>query len=166
MIGRPRPQPWASVEINAPIDLVWSVMLDTDRYAEWNPFVVRADTRTPPRVGQPIRLHVRWANGRGTVSPERISAVEPPTDASATAARIAALAYVYEGLPARLRLVRGTRWQRLTQHADGPTTYHTVEEFSGPLVRLAGPGRVAEGFRRHAEALKVRAESMAGERAC
>jgi hypothetical protein len=39
-----------------------------------------------------------------------------------------------------------------------------VEEFSGPLVRFAGPGRVAEGFRRHAAALKQRAEELAATR--
>lgn len=150
--------PRASVSIDAPLDLVWSVMLDVDRYPEWNPFVVRAECVTPPRVGDPIRLHVRWANGRGPTSPERISAVEPPAGAQP---RTATLGYVFEGWPAKLGLVRGVRWQRLSQ-TDGPTTYDTVEEFTGPLVRLAGPGRVAEGFARHAAALKARAESMVG----
>jgi hypothetical protein len=41
-----------------------------------------------------------------------------------------------------------------------PATYATVEEFSGPLVGLAGPDRVADGFRRHAEGLKRRSESL------
>jgi hypothetical protein len=151
--------PRARVEIEAPLDVVWSVVLDVDRYPEWNPFVVRAECASPPAVGDPIRLHVRWANGRSATSPERISAVEPP-EVAADGVRRAALAYVYEGLPARLGLVRGTRWQRLSQTDGGPTTYDTVEEFAGPLVPLAGPGRVAEGFARHAAALKVRAESL------
>ena len=72
--------------------------------------------------------------------------------------RRATLAYVYEGLPAKLGLVRGTRHQRLSQAPGGPTRYETVEEFSGPLVPLAGPKRVEDGFRRHAEALKARCE--------
>ena len=151
-------QPSASIEIDAPIDVVWQVMLDTEKYAEWNPFVERAETATPPAVGHPIVLHVRWANGRTTRSPERITAIEPPV--ASDGVTTAHLAYVFEGWPARLGLVRGTRHQRLTQRPGGPTTYDTVEEFSGPLVRLAGPGRVADGFRRHAEALKVRAESL------
>jgi uncharacterized protein YndB with AHSA1/START domain len=151
--------PRARVEIEAPLDVVWSVVLDVDRYPEWNPFVVRAECASPPAVGDPIRLHVRWANGRSATSPERISAVEPP-EVAADGVRRAALAYVYEGLPARLGLVRGTRWQRLSQPDGGPTTYDTVEEFAGPLVPLAGPGRVAEGFARHAAALKARAESL------
>ena len=103
----------------------------------------------PPNV-----VRVVGTNGKGTVSPERISAVEPPEDGRAL------LAYVFEGWPSKLGLVRGTREQRLTSVGDD-TRYDTVEIFSGPLVPLAGPGRVAEGFRRHAEALKARAESQA-----
>ncbi len=151
--------PAASIEIDAPLDVVWAVMIDTASYGEWNPFVVRVETATPPAVGNPIVLHVEWANGRGARSPERISALDAPSSDGDT--RSATMSYVYEGLPARLGLVRGVRHQRLTQVGGGPTTYETVEEFRGPLVALAGPGRVADGFRRHAEALKVRAESLA-----
>lgn len=80
----------------------------------------------------------------------------PAEDGGAVRAR---LGYVYEGLPSKLGLVKGTRWQELTQEPGGPTRYHTVEEFSGPLVALAGPGRVEEGFRKHAASLKRRVET-------
>lgn len=152
--------PHASIEIDAPLDVVWQVMLDTARYGEWNPFVVRAETAQPPAVGNPITLHVRWRGGKGTRSPERISAIEQPATA-ADGTTTACLSYVFEGWPAKLGLVRGTRHQRLSQRPGEATTYDTVEEFSGPLVKLAGPGRVADGFRRHAAALKQRAESLA-----
>ena len=152
--------PRAEVEIDAPLDVVWTVMTDTDAYGEWNPFVHRAESRTPPQVGAPIRLHVEFGNGKRAVSPERISLVETPRDVDGV--RRATLGYVYEGLPARLRLVRGTRLQRLSQVPGGPTRYETVEEFAGPLVPLAGPDRVQEGFRRHAAALKARAEELSG----
>lgn len=151
--------PRATVTIDAPLETVWAVMLATWEYAAWNPFVERAETAQPARVGNPIVLHVRWANGRAARSPERISALEPPS-LGVDGSRTALLSYVYEGLPARLGLVRGTRHQRLTQDDGGPTTYDTVEEFTGPLVRLAGPERVADGFRRHAEALRREAESQ------
>lgn len=151
--------PSATIEIDAPLEVVWQVMLDTGQYAAWNPFIQRAETATPPAVGNPIVLHVRWANGRTTRSPERISALEPPvTVGDVTTAR---MSYVFEGWPARLGLVRGVRHQRLTQVSGRRTTYATVEEFSGPLVKLAGPARVADCFRRHADALKLRAESLA-----
>jgi hypothetical protein len=148
--------PTASVSIDAPIERVWETMLDTASYGEWNPFVEQADCRFPPQAGDPIVLHVRWANGRTTTSPERITVIDPPHDEGGV--RRATLAYVYEGLPAKLGLVRGTRYQRLSQTPGGPTVYDTVEEFSGPLVKLAGPKRVEDGFRRHAEALKQRCE--------
>jgi hypothetical protein len=149
-------RPGATVSIDAPLESVWAVMMDTAAYGEWNPFLFRAECPSPPKPGDPIVLHVRWPNGRTTRSPERISLVEPPHQESGELR--ATLAYVYEGLPARLGLVKGTRYQRLTQAPGGPTVYDTVEEFSGPLVRLAGPGRVADGFQRHAEALKARCE--------
>jgi hypothetical protein len=152
--------PTASTTIDAPLDVVWAVMLDTASYGEWNPFVQRAECPSPPSVGDPIVLHVRWANGRTTRSPERISAVEPPVT-DEVGVMTACLSYVYEGLAAKLGLVRGTRHQRLRQEPGGPTSYDTVEEFSGPLVRFAGPGRVAEGFRWHAAGLKKRAEELA-----
>ena len=152
--------PRASVEIDAPIEMVWRVMVETETYAAWNPFVVRAETAQPAAVGNPIVLHVVWADGGRARSPERISALEAPFT-GADCVRTAHLAYVYEGWPARLGLVRGVRHQRLRQRPGGPTRYETVEEFSGPLVGLAGPERVAEGFRRHAAGLKTRAEQLA-----
>ncbi len=152
--------PSARIEIDAPLALVWEVMLDTERYGEWNPFVERAVTARPAAVGNPIVLHVVWADGGRTRSPERITALESPTTDPATGTTTALMSYVYEGLPAKLGLVRGVRHQRLTQSPGGPTTYDTVEEFRGPLVRLAGPGRVADGFRRHAAGLKQRAEEL------
>jgi hypothetical protein len=156
----PQARPGATVAIDAPLETVWAVMMDIDAYGEWNPFLFRAECPSPPEPGDPIVLHVRWPNGRTTRSPERVTVVEPPHQDGETTRAL--LAYVYEGLPARLGLVKGTRLQRLSQVVGGPTVYDTVEEFSGPLVPLAGPGRVADGFRRHAEALKVRSESRAG----
>lgn len=136
-------------------------MTDTERYGEWNPFVERVETVQPPAVGNPIVLHVVWANGRRTRSPERITAIEEPATDPESGTTTALMSYVYEGLPARLGLVRGVRHQRLSQRPGGPTSYDTVEEFRGPLVRLAGPARVADGFRRHAEGLKRAAEARA-----
>ena len=96
-------------------------MVDTASYGEWNPFVEKAECAFPPKVGDPIVLHVRWANGRTTTSPERISVVDPPHEEGGV--RRATLAYVYEGLPAKLGLVRapatsGSRSSR----AGRPTT--------------------------------------------
>ncbi len=152
--------PTASITIDAPLDVVWQVMLDLPSYSEWNPFSYRIDGETT--VGSAILIHVRWANGKEITSPERITVVEPPVTGDDGVLR-ATLAYDYEGFPSKLGLVRGRRYQRLAQRAGEPTSYDTVEEFSGPLVKFAGPGRVAEGFNRQAKALKERAESLAAK---
>ena len=153
-------RPSASATIDAPIEVVWGVMLDTEAYGEWNPFVERLESPQPPTEGDPIVLHVRWANGKTARSPERIVTIQAPQRDSGGVAT-ACLSYVYEGLPSKLGLVKGVRHQRLRQSPGGPTSYDTVEEFSGPLVRFAGPGRVAEGFAGHAAGLKRRAEEIA-----
>src|SRR5689334_12467203 len=100
--------PAAGVDIDAPIDVVWQVMLDVEAYGEWNPFITRAECPCPPKVGDPIRLHVTFGNGSKVVSPERISAVVAPY-ADNSGVKRATLAYVYEGLPSRLGLLSGTR---------------------------------------------------------
>ena len=154
-----RRNPTAGIDIDAPLDTVWEVMLDTARYGEWNSFLRRIECPIPPSVGDPIHLHVVFpGRTREVTSPERISIIDPPHSDGAGVRR-ATLAYDYEGMPAKLGLVRGRRWQRLTQEPSGPTRYETVEEFSGPLVFLAGPDRVQAGFEAHAEGLKTRAES-------
>ena len=158
MVSLSNRNPSAAVDIDAPLDTVWAVMTDTDRYPEWNPFVVRVEADGPAAVGTPIKLHVVFNSGKRVVSPERVTVLRPPYDDGGT--RRATLAYVYEGLPAKLGLVRGTRWQHLWQDEGAPTRYWTVELFRGPLVALAGPGRVEEGFRSHAEALRARAEEL------
>ena len=152
--------PSAAVDIDAPLERVWAVMLDVERYAEWNPFILRAECRTPPRVGDPITLHVEFRGGKQVVSPERVTTLRAPYVDNAGVTR-ATLGYTYEGWPHRLGLLHGTRWQQLAQQ-QGATRYETVEVFSGPLARQAGFGRVADGFRRHAEALRQRAEGPGG----
>jgi Polyketide cyclase / dehydrase and lipid transport len=151
-----RALPSAGIDIDAPLAAVWAVLLDVGRYPEWNPFIRRVESPATPRVGDPIRLHVVFRGGTRVVSPERVTTLVPPYVDPAGVTR-AELAYVYEGMPARLGLVRGTRWQRLAQQ-HGATRYETVEVFRGPLVRWAGPGRVEDGFRRQAQALRQRAE--------
>jgi hypothetical protein len=69
--------PSAEISIDAPLATVWEVMVDTARYGEWNPFVERAETAVPAAVGNPIVLHVVWANGKRTRSP---SGSPPSTD--------------------------------------------------------------------------------------
>jgi hypothetical protein len=133
-------------DIDAPIDLVWSVLTDAAAYPEWNPFMVSLDTGF--EVGSPVVMRVHLLTTfpqRGTVTgfgPHEI----------------------------RWRVLFGPAWfveanrvQRLTT-VNGRTRYETRDEMTGaaaPLV-IAATGRlVARGFADMAVALKSRAESLA-----
>ena len=151
----------AAASIEAPIEVVWAVVLDLDAYPAWNPFVVRIDRPVgrPAAVGDELVLHVRWASGRGVTTRERITRLEPPSDGRAT------LEYEFGGPLAALGLVRGRRLQELEGASGAPTRYRTAERLHGLLAFAAPIGRVQDGFERHAAALKARAEAVHAGRA-
>lgn len=146
----------ADVSIAAPLDVVWAVMLDLGHYPLWNPFIVRVDALDgrAPRVGDAITLHVRFRGGRAVASRERITRIEPPDTGGAL------LEYEFFGRLHRAGLVRGRRVQQLEPGPDGSTRYHTEERFHGALAVAVPVRAVQDGFRRHARALKERAESL------
>jgi hypothetical protein len=139
----------ASVEIAAPIERVWQIMLDTARYGEWNPFVVRIEGEA--RMGGELMLHVRWPSGGGAKSPERITQLEPPASGRAM------LVYRFEGLLASIGAVSGDRVQSLEAVGDR-TRYFTREEFRGWLSWALPLAKVQAGFDAHAASLKSHAE--------
>mgnify|MGYP001810424081 CR=1 FL=1 len=147
--------------INAPLEKVWQLMLHTDAYGEWNPFVYRADRMGDvSQPGTTMKLYVRWQNGGTATSGEVITEVqEPVTDASGTIC--AHWAYRYTDILAKLGLVKATRYQWLTQHPGQPTLYRTREEFTGLLKHFIPLKAVQNGFERQAAALKSRAENGA-----
>lgn len=146
----PRPFAEATIDIDAPLAHVWAVMLDFPRYGEWNPFIVRADLTGPPRIGAALRLYVRWNDGTGATSGERITELTPPTR----------LAYRFTGPLHNLGLVRATRVQQLEPLATNRTRYSTREDFSGLLTATLPLAKIQDGFDRHAQALKSRAETL------
>jgi hypothetical protein len=86
---------------------------------------------------------------------ERITALDPPRDGAAL------LEYDFRGPVAALRLVRGRRRQELSELPGGKTLYLTAETLRGVLSFAAPIRKVQDGFERHAESLKRRAESLA-----
>jgi hypothetical protein len=150
-----RPVADFSVEIDAPIEAVWAVMIDFARYREWNPFVVAITPRAPgpSRVGSALTLDVRWADGGAVSTVEVVTRLDAPAAGSAT------MEYRYTGWLPRLCLVRGSRVQTLAQAAAGRTVYRSVEEFGGLLARAVPLAKVQDGFERHGRALKSRVEA-------
>ena len=141
----------AEVDIDAPIDVVWSVMADVDRYGEWNPFVTGIDVvgGGPAVAGVDVVLHVRSRRGIAGRTTERLTRFEP---------------YVLEveflGPIARLGMIQGRRSQTLVPVDAACTRYRSEERFGGWGTLLLPLGTVQDGFERHAAALKARAEAL------
>jgi len=143
-----------TIDIAAPIDLVWKVMTDLRGYAAWNPFIVNVeDAPAVLTVGSTFRLHVKWARGGGATSGERVTRLEPPDG------RAAVLSYRYTDFLDRIGGLHAERIQLLESFAGG-TRYWTSEEFRGCLVPLLPLAQVRDGFERQAQALKSHAESL------
>ena len=138
------------VEIAAAPEVVWSVLIDSARYPEWNPFMPRIDGVLEP--GGRIQLHVALDPGRPPRrDPERVDSV------------VANAELVWTSLLLPFWVLRTQRIQRVIAMADGRTRYTTVETMSGPLsplVWLFAHAKVQRGFEATAQALRQRAESL------
>ena len=136
-----------SITIEAPAQRVWEILMDVERYGEWNPFTTRVDTSL--EVGSPVDLYVTLGLFK-LKQPEQIQAVDPPS----------LLAW---------GMIMGARWLLVTrreQHLEalGETRcrYTTADAFTGvltPLVVLLFGGLIRRGFNAMARALKERVEA-------
>ena len=135
------------MEIEAPAERVWDILVDFERYGEWNPFTTRVEAGL--EIGSPVMLHVTlgWLKRK---QPERIETVEPPH----------LLAWGVT-MGARFLLV-ARREQRLEALGANRCRYLTTDETRGlltPLVALLFGGLIRQGFNEMATALKARAEN-------
>lgn len=135
-----------TVEIEVPIERVWDILVDVERYGEWNPFTPRV--RTDFEIGSPVDLYV-------TLGPfklkqlERIEAVDRP-HLLAWSTKIGACV-----------LLSALREQRLERLDERRCSYLTTDAFTGllaPLVMLLFGRLVRRGFNDVAWALKRHAE--------
>ncbi|MGX5655665.1 SRPBCC family protein [Geodermatophilus nigrescens] len=140
----------AATTVAAPPAVVWRVLTDTSAYGAWNPFIPELTGQL--RVGQRLRVRIVPPGGRGMTFRPTVTAVEEERE----------LAWLGRlGVPG---LFDGTHSFTLTPRADGGTDLLQREVFRGVLVPLvAGTLRQTEtGFRAMNEALRSRAEDLAG----
>lgn len=134
------------IEIEAPAEFVWEVLMDTAHYGEWNPFTPEADTTF--EIGAPARLRVRMWPGHFRIT-ETVSAVEKP--------RLLAWSR-----PFGFRwLLFALREQHIEALGENRCSYHNIDHLSGllaPLVRLTHGAYMRRGFTDTGLALKAFAE--------
>lgn len=153
----------AAIEIQAPIAVVWAILLELTAYKDWNPFIVEVRDIRPPNEpiaeGTQFTLYCKYSDGSTSTSREKVYEVTPPGEQDGVSKAV--LEYGYAGALATLGVVNGTRYQWLEQDAAGGSTrYRTEETFRGIGALFVPVAGVQDGFKRMAAALKLRAESM------
>ncbi len=137
------------VIIDAPVELVWQILLDFENYEKWNPFCPRAINESLA-LGSPIDMMVDLGNGL-TRQVEYIAEVTA----------YECIAWATANKPEDP--VHAVRSQRLKRLADDRCMYVTVDDFDGPgraamMAQFAKP--VETGFNRCAYGLKEYAEAL------
>ena len=140
-----------TVDIAAPQQHVWDVLLDYPRYPDWNPYTVRVESTC--RVGDPVDLYLPDLLNPGEIMQTRewICLVDPPRQFS------------YEMRPTPELDVHARRDQYVEATGPASCRYWTTDTFSGPMADLVmeHTGQwVKDGFDAVAVALKARAEAL------
>jgi hypothetical protein len=136
-----------SITITAEPQVVWDVLVDFDRYAEWNPFIVRAEGRAVE--GTSLQIDVQPPGGRVMTHHPAVVRIEP-------ARRLEWLGRL--SIPGMF----AGRHEFVLEPGSGRTLLHHHEEFTGLLVPLLGSTlrRTEAGFHALNAALKKRAEEQ------
>ena len=138
----------SEIEIDAPIDLVWSILRDCNSYPDWNPFTV--SVKTTLELGTPVDMQVKLRPPKTMHQVEYVSAF------------VEGKRVCWGGHVGPPWFITADRCQVLTDLGAGRTRYFTTDVFRGIGVGLMFfvVGRhVQRGFDDVAGALKARAEA-------
>ena len=138
----------SKVTIEAPAQFVWDILVDFERYGEWNEFCPEA--KAVLELGAPVEMKVNLGNGLQAQT-EYITEIDAPH-------KIVWSMRNEPGDP-----IHADRTQRIEPIDDERCTYFSIDEFSGealaPMMKaMAEP--VERGFERCAQGLKKHAERL------
>jgi uncharacterized protein YndB with AHSA1/START domain len=139
-----------TVQIAAPAQVVWDVLVDFGRYSEWNPFCVEASGVL--EVGEPLSMKLKSYTEEGQYfdNVEFITEIDEPRLVSWSAPWVDEWPY-----PAR-------RDQFVVSTGPDSCEYYSTDAFLGPhgihVMRFAGPW-VKRAFDDTARALKAYVEA-------
>lgn len=135
-------------EIDAPASLVWQVLTDFPRYAEWNPFLPACSSTL--QAGDPIDLHVKLG-ARPQLQREWIIEHRPGRR------------FAYRMKPAPLSALSSQRSHDVEALGGTRTRYRSYFHLKGwlmPLVRALLGRRLETGFAQMSEGLKQQVEKL------
>jgi hypothetical protein len=142
----------SEIDIDAPMEKVWNIIIDLERYPEWNPFTPRVGAKRIV-VGEEFLLDCRMTE-KQLLKDERevFLAYEPERY------RVCWGTSRTKGRPG----IKSYRWQICQPLGEHGTHFINYEEFHGilaPLVNLLYGKKLQRGFDGYCRALKNHAES-------
>ena len=142
----------SEIDVDAPVEKVWNIMIDLERYPEWNPFTPRVGAKRIV-VGEEFLLDCQMTE-KQLLKDERevFLAYEPERY------RVCWGTSRTKGRPG----IKSYRWQICQPLGERRTHFINYEEFHGilaPLVNLLYGKKLQRGFDSYCRALKNRAES-------
>ncbi|TCJ12818.1 SRPBCC domain-containing protein [Parasulfuritortus cantonensis] len=135
------------IDIAAPVERVWSLLVDFASYSRWNPFVRSIDGI--PTVGRPLEVFIQPPGSGGMRFRPTVLVVEPNRELR------------WKGKLLLPGLFDGEHYFRLETKPEGGLVFRHGETFSGilvPLFRRSLDGATKQGFVAMNEALKREAE--------
>ena len=137
----------SEIEIDAPPERVWQVLIDFEAYPEWNEFIT--SIKGEPTVGSRLTVHIEPPGRRGITFKPTVQAVEPARELRSL------------GRLVTPSLFDGDHRLAIEPLAEGRSRFVQSEHFTGLLVGLFDRTLEAteRGFERMNAALKRRAEA-------
>ncbi|MFT4969741.1 MAG: hypothetical protein ACI9O4_001492 [Chitinophagales bacterium] len=141
------------IDIDAPKDLVWAVLLDFDNYHLWNPFTPKIECDLV--VGNPVHLHVDMKQNKK---------IRIQTETLLWVKERESIAWgITQTFP-----VKTERAQIVKEIGPNKSSYYTYDKFWGllvPIVMLGFKKDIQIGFDAVALGLKQRAEELYAKQA-
>ena len=137
------------IEISAPAERVWSLLIDFPSYPRWNPFIRSIEGTL--EVGQSLKVFIQPPGASGMRFRPTVLAVQPNRELR------------WKGKLLLPGLFDGEHYFKLETKPGGGLTFHQGEIFSGILVlllRRSLDGVTKKGFVAMNEALKREAEKQ------
>ena len=137
----------SEIDIQASVEVVWEILMDLDKYRDWNPFII--SSKGIPKIGEKLKNRIQPPGGKAMTFNPVVTKLNKN--------------HVFEWKGELLVPGVFTGYHRFELSQEGNVTHliHS-ESFSGLLVRFMKKSLdngTADGFKAMNEALKVRAEA-------